>query len=200
MNRSYTETPRPRRWAAVLLASASAIAVLGSGSALASTGGAPAPGGTTPPATTPTTPAVPTTTSGYVFPIRGPHTFGQGFGAARAGHSHEGQDIMAACGTPLVAASRSVVRFRGRQGAAGNYIVLRDLVSGQDFAYMHLLAPAPVIRGQRLTAGQAVGNVGRTGDATACHLHFELWLAPGWYRGGKPTNPLPVLQGWDAIS
>ena len=107
---------------------------------------------------------------------------------------------MAACGTPLRAVSRSVVRFRGRQRAAGNYIVLRDQLSRQDYAYMHLIAPAPVVRGQRLVAGQAVGNVGKTGDATACHLHFELWLPPGWYRGGKPTNPLPVLQAWDAVS
>jgi murein DD-endopeptidase MepM/ murein hydrolase activator NlpD len=198
MNRGYMQTRPPRKWAALLLASAGALAAIGSGSALASTGGAAPPGGTAPPPST--APAPVTTAAGYTFPIQGAHTFGQGFGAARAGHTHQGQDIMAACGTPLVAASRSVVRYRARQAAAGNYVVIRDIASRQDYMYAHLIAPAPVVRGQRLVMGQAIGNVGRTGDATACHLHFELWLPPGWYKGGKPTNPLPVLQAWDAIS
>jgi hypothetical protein len=42
---------------------------------------------------------------GAVFPVRGPHDYGQGgaaFGAGRTGHVHEGQDVMADCGTPLV--------------------------------------------------------------------------------------------------
>ena len=38
-----------------------------------------------------------------------------------------------------------------------------------------------------------IGVVGETGDATACHLHFELWLGK-WYRGGHPVNPMPYLQ------
>jgi murein DD-endopeptidase MepM/ murein hydrolase activator NlpD len=42
--------------------------------------------------------------------------------------------------------------------------------------------------------------VGRTGDATACHLHFEEWTAPGWYTGGSPFDPLADLRAWDAYS
>ena len=41
--------------------------------------------------------------------------------------------------------------------------------------------------------GQQIGIVGQTGDATACHLHFELWLGK-WYRGGHAVDPLPYLQ------
>src|SRR4029079_3644294 len=83
----------------------------------------------------------------YVFPVAGPHSFGQGFGAARAGHSHMGQDIMAACGTPLVAVRRSRVVYRKWQSLAGNYLVLKDKRSKQSYFYAHLASPAIVLPG-----------------------------------------------------
>ena len=61
-----------------------------------------------------------------------------------------------------------------------------------------VMYPALVKSGDTVTTGQTIGYVGRTGDATACHLHFELWPAPGWYTGGQPVDPLPTLQAWDA--
>jgi murein DD-endopeptidase MepM/ murein hydrolase activator NlpD len=42
--------------------------------------------------------------------------------------------------------------------------------------------------------------VGDSGNAQGCHLHFELWGAPGWYDGGDPFDPLPALQAWDSWS
>ena len=54
--------------------------------------------------------------------------------------------------------------------------------------------------GEPVRTGQPIGIVGDTGDATACHLHFELWGAPGWYEGGSPVDPLPFLKKWDAYS
>jgi murein DD-endopeptidase MepM/ murein hydrolase activator NlpD len=42
-----------------------------------------------------------------------------------------------------------------------------------------------------------IGYVGDTGDASECHLHFELWDAPGWYEGGRPVDPLALLKRWD---
>jgi len=48
--------------------------------------------------------------------------------------------------------------------------------------------------------GQPIGFVGRTGDATACHLHFEMWPAPGWYTGGSAVDPLPSLKSWDVAA
>lgn len=42
-----------------------------------------------------------------------------------------------------------------------------------------------------------IGAVGRTGNATACLLHFELWSAPGWYEGGSAFDPVPQLKAWD---
>jgi murein DD-endopeptidase MepM/ murein hydrolase activator NlpD len=40
--------------------------------------------------------------------------------------------------------------------------------------------------------------VGETGRASGCHLHFELWTAPGWYKGGRAVDPLPTLRRWDS--
>ncbi|HEU4701618.1 MAG TPA: M23 family metallopeptidase [Conexibacter sp.] len=140
---------------------------------------------------------------GAVFPVRGAHDYGEGgaaFGAGRTGHSHQGQDVMADCGTPLVAARGGVVVQRAFQALAGNYLVIQDPITGQSAMYAHLRAPASVRRGQRVETGQPIGIVGETGDASACHLHFEIWTSPGWYRGGAPVDPLPALKAWDRFS
>jgi murein DD-endopeptidase MepM/ murein hydrolase activator NlpD len=140
---------------------------------------------------------------GYAFPILGPHDYGGAagrFGAGRAGHTHEGQDVMAACGTPLIAARGGRVQYSGYQGAAGNYIVIDGKGTGFDMGYMHLLEPSPLQAGMTVRTGEPIGVVGQTGDATACHLHFEIWTAPGWYEGGSPIDPLPYLEKWDGYS
>lgn len=162
-------------------------ATIGAQAASAQTGGAAAPGGTT------TTPPPSTGTTAQIFPVAGPHSFGGGFGAARSGHTHQGQDIMAACGTPLVAISRAKVKWVSFQKLAGNYVVIRNKKLHQDYMYAHLAARASVVKGQIVQPGQQLGIVGETGDATACHLHFELWLGK-WYRGGHPVDPMPYLQ------
>jgi murein DD-endopeptidase MepM/ murein hydrolase activator NlpD len=69
-----------------------------------------------------------------------------------------------------------------------------------DYAYMHLRDPSPLRKGARVRTGQAIGAVGDTGAASACHLHFEMWTGPGWYTGGQPVDPLPFLKAWDAYS
>jgi hypothetical protein len=132
-----------------------------------------------------------------VFPVAGPHTYGDGFGVQRAGHTHQGVDVMAACGTPLVAAHGGKVKFAGSQALAGNYVVISTDDGSGDNVYMHLRDPALVKKGDPVATGQPIGFVGQTGDATACHLHFELWPAPGWYTGGQPVDPLPSLKAWD---
>jgi murein DD-endopeptidase MepM/ murein hydrolase activator NlpD len=178
----------PRRVVAALAVTAAASAVFGTGLAFAQSGGVGAPGGTAAPAPT-TAPA-----GSMVFPVAGAHTIGQGFGAARSGgRQHEGQDIMSACGTPLVAVSRAKVKFVSFQSLAGNYVVIRNKQLHQDYMYAHLATRASVSKGQVVQPGQQIGIVGQTGDATACHLHFELWFGK-WYRGGHPVNPLPYLQ------
>jgi murein DD-endopeptidase MepM/ murein hydrolase activator NlpD len=138
-----------------------------------------------------------------VFPVRGKHNFGQGgarFGAGRAGHTHEGQDVLARCGLPLVAARGGTVKAKKYQRNAGYYLVIDGAGTGTDYGYMHMAAPSAYDVGDRVYTGDQIGVVGDTGDATACHLHFEEWSAPGWYSGGHPFDPLADLRAWDAYS
>jgi murein DD-endopeptidase MepM/ murein hydrolase activator NlpD len=138
-----------------------------------------------------------------LFPVRGRHNYGNSgarFGAGRSGHTHQGQDVMAACGTPLRAARGGVVKKKAYHSAAGNYLVIDGAGTSVDFAYMHLRVPSPYKAGDRVRTGDQIGVVGQTGDATACHLHFEEWSGPGWYSGGSPYDPLADLKSWDSWS
>jgi hypothetical protein len=143
------------------------------------------------------------TLHGHIYPIRGAHEYGLSagrFGAGRQGHTHQGQDVFARCGTPIVAARGGKVMYAGFHSAAGYYVVIDGKATGTDYAYMHLRQPALVSTGQSVSTGQQLGEVGETGRATGCHLHFEEWSAPGWYRGGRPFDPLSDLRKWDAVS
>jgi murein DD-endopeptidase MepM/ murein hydrolase activator NlpD len=153
-------------------------------------------------------PALPLATGAFElvdakFPIRGKHTYGTGiaaFGSQRNGHSHQGQDVFAACGTPLVAARGGIVKLNKFESNAGNYLVIDGAGTDFDYTYMHLRERSPLKKGAVVLTGQAIGEVGQTGDATACHLHFEIWTGPGWYTGGQPIDPLASLKLWDAYS
>lgn len=134
---------------------------------------------------------------GHMFPVRGAHNFGQFAATFGGGRGHQGQDILARCNTRLVAARGGTVIESRFQSAAGNFIVIRP-DSGGDQAYMHLVSKSPFGPGDRVYTGQAIGNVGQTGHATACHLHFEQWTGEIWRS--KPFDPLPDLLAWDQVS
>jgi murein DD-endopeptidase MepM/ murein hydrolase activator NlpD len=136
----------------------------------------------------------------HQFPIRGRHQYGTGAASFGGGRGHQGHDVFASCGTPLVAARGGRVKFKRYHGAAGNYVVIDGEQTGIDYAYMHLRDAALVDEGDRVRTGQLIGYVGQTGRATGCHLHFEMWSAPGWYDGGAPFDPLPSLRAWDRRS
>jgi murein DD-endopeptidase MepM/ murein hydrolase activator NlpD len=89
-----------------------------------------------------------------------------------------------------------VVEYAGYHARAGNYLVIDGEGVGTDNAYMHLRDVPLVATGDRVRTGQPIGFVGQTGAASACHLHFEIWTAPGWYTGGSPIDPLPALRSW----
>ncbi len=156
------------------------------------------------PESTPRTPRPPSRSLGsHVFPIRGPHDLGQsptnGFGGGGT-RRHFGQDMFAGCGTRLAAARGGTVQFAGYHSAAGNYVVIDGAGTGRDYVYMHLLETPLVKTGDRVFTGQKIGEVGETGRASGCHLHFEMWSAPGWFEGGKAFDPLPALRIWDRNS
>jgi murein DD-endopeptidase MepM/ murein hydrolase activator NlpD len=140
----------------------------------------------------------------HAFPVPGPHDFGgpdARFGAPRAGHVHQGQDIPAACGQKELVDETGQVKVNAYQDSgAGYYVVLHGALTGTDSVYMHLQRPSWAPTGTTVYAGQQIGRVGATGDAEGCHLHFERWSAPGWYSGGAPYDPLPELLYWDSYS
>ena len=140
----------------------------------------------------------PTTVAGDgVFPVRAKHTYGDGLGAGRG---HEGQDLMAKCGKAVVSAEPGRVQRNTYHSAAGNYVVIDGRGKIEDMAYMHLKDRSRLRVGEKVAAGEKLGRVGDTGDATACHLHFEIWSNPGWYEGGSPMDPAPELHRWDKTS
>jgi murein DD-endopeptidase MepM/ murein hydrolase activator NlpD len=138
----------------------------------------------------------------FEFPVRGRHTYGDGVGAPRSGHVHEGQDVLAPCGTPLVAVRGGRVQWRAYQaGGAGYYLVIDGKRTGHDWMYAHLKRRSHLRKGQVVRTGQRIGIVGQTGDATACHLHIEEWSAPGWYEGGHYLRAITKhLRQWDRWS
>ncbi len=127
--------------------------------------------------------------NGLYFPVAGPHSFVNDWGAPRAvGRTHKGCDVMANYGTPCVAITSGVVEQRSG-GNAGLYIALHG-DNGHLYYYMHLQGFAA---SGRVRAGQVIGYVGDTGNARGCpHLHFE------WHPNhGGPVNPYPLLVALD---
>jgi murein DD-endopeptidase MepM/ murein hydrolase activator NlpD len=145
----------------------------------------PAAGGTTPVAL-----------GESVFPIAAKHAFGTAINGFGGGRGHQGQDILARCGAPVLAALSGEVHTVDFHSAAGNFVVINS-ADGRSQAYMHLRERGAVSEGDTVVAGDRIGRVGQTGRASACHLHFELWTSPGWYQGGKAIDPLPLLRSWD---
>jgi len=134
------------------------------------------------------------------FPVAGPWSFGgpdARFGAQRNGHLHQGQDVLAESGTPLLAPLSANVLFTGDQPAgAGIYAVLHGR-DGRDYVLMHIKhGTLGVAIGDGVREGERIAAVGATGDATGPHLHFEIWIGGWGTRTGRPIDPLPQLQRW----
>lgn len=137
----------------------------------------------------------------HAYPIRGRH-IDRGatgaFGIRRSGgRTHEGFDVLAACGTPVVAARGGrVARVVNDPVLYGHMIVIRGAHTRRDYWYSHL-ARAPRLRaGDVVRTGERIGSVGLSGNARTigCQLHFEL------RPRGVPIDPAPELHAWDAWS
>lgn len=141
---------------------------------------------------------------GHVFPLTGTFSYGgpdAGFGAQRNGHVHQGQDLLAAEGTPVVAPRAGTIEYVQYQASgAGWYVILHGDGNDFDYAFMHLKTGSiPVVEGQHVDQGQRIGSVGHTGDAQGDHLHFEMWQGP-WFNGGHAIDPRPYLEQWQQWS
>lgn len=106
------------------------------------------------------------------------------FGDIRSGgRKHEGLDIMAPMGSPIVSPTEAVVLKVGYGASAGYYVYTAN-PGGEIFAYMHLKDASPLKAGDELEEGDLIGYVGSTGNAkgSSPHLHFEV-------RKNGPTDP-----------
>jgi peptidoglycan LD-endopeptidase LytH len=130
-----------------------------------------------------------------VFPVPG-GKYTNDWGAARSGgRGHEGTDIFAKRGTPVLAVENGTITAAGNDGGKGG---LRIWLNGS-FYYAHLdkLAKGMVV-GRKVKAGQVIGYVGTSGNAkgTSPHLHFGYDPKGGHSAGDSWANPYPMLQGW----
>jgi len=140
---------------------------------------------------------------GYVFPVFGPYSFVDTFGAPRgdvSGGWHHGDDIFAPLGAPILAIATGTVFSVGWNNVGGYRLWLRDGV-GNQFYYAHLSAYSPLaVNGAHVRAGDVLGFVGNSGDAqgTPYHLHFEVhpvqYLGYGYNGAVDPTGYLLEWQ------
>jgi murein DD-endopeptidase MepM/ murein hydrolase activator NlpD len=142
------------------------------------------------------------TSGGYVFPVYGPASFGDTFGASRPdvkGGWHHGEDIFAPLGAPLLAVANGTVHTVGWNAIGGWRFWLRDDL-GNEFYYAHLSAYSPLAaEGQRVRAGDVIGFMGKSGDAefSPPHLHFEIHPAALQALGyDGVVAPYPFLVAW----
>ena len=130
----------------------------------------------------------------HVFPIRAATKFSDDWLFARpGGRYHEGIDLFAAYGSPVVAVADGSLFRVGYNGLGGWRLWLRD-AAGTTFYYAHLSSFAPAAKeGASVARGTVIGFVGDSGDArgTSPHVHFEIH--PG---GGGPVRPYPLVSSW----
>ena len=113
-----------------------------------------------------------------VFPLpkrsgyRDAHNFG-GAGA-RWASVHTGDDLSVACGTQVMAATAGTVIIRTDQPWAGRWLVQVSTGAGQLTTWYAHMRAVTVTEGQTVRSGQQIGEVGDLGNATGCHLHFEV--------------------------
>jgi hypothetical protein len=137
------------------------------------------------------------THGGFAFPIYGKASVADSFGAARAAPivTHEGDDIFAEFGSPVVAVADGTVSNVGTLPISGNRLWLTT-AGGDAFFYAHLSAFSPAaVDAAKVKAGTVLGFVGNTGDAepTPPHLHFEV------HPGGEEedaVDPYKILTSW----
>jgi murein DD-endopeptidase MepM/ murein hydrolase activator NlpD len=119
----------------------------------------------------------------FVRPTLG--SFTSGFGG-RWGVFHYGIDIASPIGTPIYAVTDGVVEDAGPASGFGLWVVLRH-ADGTSSVYGHVNRMF-VTKGEKVSAGEQIAEIGNRGQSTGPHLHFEVWAADG-----TKINPLPWL-------
>jgi len=119
------------------------------------------------------------------MPLVGPTpVYSSGFGM-RNGRLHAGADLVVPKGTKVVSTARGRVTFAGKQRGYGKIVIIEH-ADGYETRYAHLDAIKTGV-GKLVDQGDIVGRVGKTGNATTHHLHYEV------RRNGQPRDPTPYL-------
>lgn len=121
----------------------------------------------------------------FQWPVGGGEILSR-FGARRRTHRHAGLDIRGRPGQEVVAAQGGVVTFSGSTRTGYGKLVIIDHGGGFESLYAHN-SENLVAAGDEVAQGQTIARVGRTGNATTAHTHFEI------RRGGVPIDPLPYF-------
>lgn len=156
-----------------------------------------APGAPTTTVPAPTTTVPPTLVEMAAFPVQGPCWYTDTWQAPRGGgRKHEGVDVIARSGLYLYAVTDGTLTRQNldRPGSLSGNAWWLTADDGTYFFYAHLAAFAPGLQvGSRVKAGQVIGWIGRTGNASSPHLHFEIHP-----YGGKAINPTASIRAVDA--
>lgn len=128
--------------------------------------------------------------SGFLWPTPDSNLVTSPFGPRRSpggigSTNHQGIDIGAPFGTPILASAGGVVELSGWNGGFGNYIRIYHS-NGHHTVYAHN-SRNHVRNGDRVVQGQHIADVGSTGNSTGPHVHFEIWV------NGTPVDPLPFF-------
>ncbi|HEV2149768.1 MAG TPA: M23 family metallopeptidase [Longimicrobiaceae bacterium] len=143
----------------------------------------------------------PETSGGLIIPVAGvrPSELRDTYGAPRSGgRTHEGIDIFAPEGTPVLAAAAAVVVGRDSTAVGGISLYLRDLDGRTIYFHGHLQRyRAGLKEGDLVRQGEVVAYVGQTGNAPpgSPHLHFSVYTVPDpnrWWRG-RNLDPCDLL-------
>jgi len=127
----------------------------------------------------------------YAMPVKAAHRFTSGFGyrsdpKGRGRRMHLGVDFAAPMGTPIYAAADGVVVSAEHEGGYGQTVRVRH-----DFGFESVYAHQSRMRvrpGQRVSRGEHIGDMGRSGRTTGVHLHYEVHL------NGRPVNPMTYVE------
>jgi murein DD-endopeptidase MepM/ murein hydrolase activator NlpD len=133
-----------------------------------------------------------TVRGGWPWPVGEPNYVSQYFWSG-----HHALDIAAAMSTPVYAAVSGTVVLSGWRSQAGGGNVIWVMVNSKLYVTYNHLSRWYVRAGQRVVAGQKIGLVGMSGNATGPHLHFEVWLGYPWALGtvADAVNPCIYLAG-----
>ena len=133
----------------------------------------------------PEAPTTPIASGSWICPVQGPVSFVDSWGDPRSGgRSHQGVDMMAASGTPVVAPVSGTVEHRGNSLGG-----LSFHLAGNDGNYYYGTHLSGYGNSGSVEAGVVIGYVGSTGNASTSHLHFEIHQ--GVY--GNAVNPYQTV-------